>query len=252
MRSPLWESAYICNQASTRFQVEICVNSSNQRRNWKWSASSLIYIPSFWNTLFSWGTSKKKSACFSFKFQPFAGVVEYKEHRNLNHCRKSVAHRFKKDSSRRKLKLKLPSLVCWGVGGPLMSVLEVGSIVGICRALRKNWSIKPLEKLFISVLWEIILTKSLCTSENSNKEFTQGEKSRSSLTSLCNWMVNSDWPGSRMLVFFPFFPLCLFFLFSFFFFSLFCRWMVNLDRAGSRMSATGKSKLDSRQLLTLD
>ena len=107
---------------------------------------SLIYIPSFWNTLFSWGTSKKKSACFSFKFQPFAGVVEYKEHRNLNHCRKSVAHRIRKDSSRRKLKLKLPSLVCWGVGGPLMSVLEVGSIVGICRALRKNWSIKPLEK----------------------------------------------------------------------------------------------------------
>ena len=139
-------SAYICNQASTRFQVEICVNSRNQRRNWKWSASSLIYIPSFWNTLFSWGTSKKKSACFSFKFQPFAGVVEYKEHRNLNHYRKSVAQRFTKYSSWGKLKLKLPSPVCWGLGGPLMSVLELGSIVGICCALRKNWSIKPLEK----------------------------------------------------------------------------------------------------------
>ena len=107
---------------------------------------SLIYIPSFWNTLFSWGTSKKKSACFSFKFQPFAGVVEYKEHRNLNHYRKSVAQRFTKYSSWGKLKLKLPSPVCWGLGGPLMSVLELGSIVGICCALRKNWSIKPLEK----------------------------------------------------------------------------------------------------------
>ena len=107
---------------------------------------SLIYIPSFWNTLFSWGTSKKKSACFSFKFQPFAGVVEYKEHRNLNHYRKSEAHSFTKDSSWGKLKLKLPSPVCWGLGDPLMSVLEVGSIVGICRALRRNWRIKPSEK----------------------------------------------------------------------------------------------------------
>ena len=142
----LWESTSICNQASTRFQVEISVNSSSQRKNWKWSASLLIYIPSFWNTLFSWGTSKKKSACFSFKFQPFAGVVEYKEHRNLNHYRKSEAHSFTKDSSWGKLKLKLPSPVCWGLGDPLMSVLEVGSIVGICRALRRNWRIKPSEK----------------------------------------------------------------------------------------------------------